>query len=333
MPKKPLMVRPELLSQDLTGKVYVITGANSGIGFVTARQLAKQGATVVMGCRRVADGERAAGEICKVHSAARLDVMELDLSVLASVRTFAALLQSRYARLDGLVNNAGVMRTPEGRTKDGFETNFGVNYLGHFLLTSLLTDLLKASAPSRIINVSSSYHEEAMGRVGAIHFDDLNYHRRPFDTWEAYAQSKLANLMHARELARRLAGTGVVAVSLNPGFVRTNLVRTVLPLWAMNAVGIALKPLLRLAGMIEPWEGAQTTLHCLLAPEVAEQSGAYFSQMGLYKDKKSRKGGWPMHSPNPAAYDAAAARRLWNVSEELVGLASAEPIGFGGLPR
>jgi NAD(P)-dependent dehydrogenase (short-subunit alcohol dehydrogenase family) len=322
MPKKPLMVRPELLSKDLSGKVYAITGANSGIGFVTASQLAKQGATVIMGCRRVADGERAANEIRKMHAAARLDVMELDLSALASVRTFGTLLQSRYTRLDGLVNNAGVMRTPEGRTKNGFETNLGVNYLGHFFLTSLLTDLLKASAPSRIVNVSSSYHEEAMGRVGAIHFDDLNYRRRPYDTWEAYAQSKLASLMHARELARRLADTGVIAVSLNPGFVRTNLVRSVLPLWAMTAVGLVLKPFLRLAGMIEPWEGAQTTLHCLLAPEVVEQSGAYFSQMGLYKDKESRKGGWPMRSPNPAAYDDDAAQRLWKVSEDLVGLAS-----------
>lgn len=319
---KPLMVRPELLSQNLTGKVYIITGANSGIGFVTARQLAKQGATVIMGCRRIADGERAAGEIRKAHPAGRLDVVEMDLNALTSVRAFAASVQSRYPRLDGLVNNAGVMRTPEGRTEDGFETNFGVKYLGHFLLTSLLTGLLTASAPSRIVNVSSSYHEEAMGRVGAIHFDDLNYHRRPFDTWEAYGQSKLASLLHARELARRLAGTDVIAVSLNPGFVRTNLVRSVLPLWAMTAIGIAFKPLLRLAGMIEPWEGAQTTLHCLLAQEVTEQSGAYFSQMGLYKDRESRKGGWPMRSPNPAAYDDDAARRLWNVSEELVGQAS-----------
>lgn len=321
MPKKPLMARSELLSQDLTGKVYAITGANSGIGFVTASQLAKQGATVIMACRRIADGERAANGIRKMYAAAELDVMELNLSALPSVRAFATLLQSRYARLDGLVNNAGVMRTPEGRTKDGFETNFGVNYLGHFLLTKLLTDLLKASAPSRIVNVSSSYHEDAMGRVGAINFDDLNYHRRPYDTWEAYAQSKLASLMHARELSRRLAGTGVIAVSLNPGFVRTNLVRSVLPLWAMTALGIVLKPFLKLAGMIEPWEGAQTTLHCLLAPEVGEQSGAYFSQIGLYKDKESRKGGWPMRSPNPAAYDDDTARRLWKVSEELVGLA------------
>ncbi|MEP6563715.1 MAG: SDR family oxidoreductase [Mesorhizobium sp.] len=320
MAKKPLMVRPELLSRDLTGTIYIVTGANSGIGFVVARQLAKQGATAIMACRRVADGERAAREVRKEFPKARLDVMELDLGSLASVRAFAALFQHRYKHLDGLVNNAGLMHTPEGRTRDGFETQFGVNYLGPFLLTALLTDVLKASAPARIVNVSSSYHEQALGRIGAIHFDDLNYERRPFDSWEAYAQSKLASLMHARELARRLADSGVVAVSLNPGFVRTNLIRTSLPSWAMKLLNVVLNPFLRLAGMIEPWEGAQTTLHALLAPEVVGQSGAYFSQIGLYKDKAARLGGWPMRSPNPAACDDDAARRLWDVSEELVGL-------------
>jgi retinol dehydrogenase-13 len=320
MAKTPLMVRPELLSQDLTENIHLITGANSGIGFAVAHQLAKQGATIIMACRRVADGERAAREIRKDAPKARLDVMELDLGSLASVRSFAASFRARYKRLDALVNNAGVMNTPKGRTKDGFETQFGVNYLGHFLLTALLTDLLQASAPARIVNVSSSYHEQAMGRVGAIHFDDLNYERRPFDSWEAYAQSKLANLLHARELARRLEGTDVTAVSLNPGFVRTNLIRTSLPSWAMKILTALLSPFLRLAGMIEPWEGAQTTLHTLLAPEVATQSGAYFSQIGLYKDKASRRGGWPMRSPNLAAYDDTAAKRLWSESEKLVGL-------------
>ena len=311
----PLMVRPELLNMNLTGKTYVVTGANSGIGLVTARQLAKQGATVVMGVRRVSEGERVAGEILREFAAAELVVYQLELGDLASVRAFAAEVNRNHPKLQGLVNNAGVMRTPYGRTKDGFETQFGVNHLGHFLLTNLLLDGLKAGAPSRVVNLSSYFHEFAMGRKGEIHFDDLNYERRRFDTWEAYAQSKLANLLHARELGRRLAGTGVTTASVNPGFVRTNLLTIPLPMWLQR---LLVAPVLRLAGMIEPWEGAQTTLHALLAPEVVQQSGAYFSQVAAYKDKASRAGGWPMRSPNPLALDDAVAARLWSASEALV---------------
>lgn len=311
----PLMVRPELLRQDLTGLTFVVTGANSGIGLVTTRQLARQGATVVMGCRRVKEGERVVGEILRDVPSARLVVFELALDDLASVRTFARNVVLHSPKLNGLVNNAGVMNTPFGRTKDGFETQFGVNHLGHFLLTNLLTDALKAGAPSRIVNLSSFFHEFAIGRKGEIHFDDLNYLSRPFDSWEAYAQSKLANLLHARELARRLAGTGVTSASVNPGFVRTNLMSIPLPGWLQRALVF---PILRLAGMIEPWEGTQTTLHALLAPEVAMESGAYYSQKSRYKDKASRQGGWPLSSPNPVAHDDAVAARLWDVSETLV---------------
>ena len=313
---KALMVRPELLSLDLSGKTYIVTGANSGIGLVTAQQLARQGATVVMACRRVEAGERAAEEIRSELPAAKLEVMALDLGDLASVRAFAQAFQSRHTKLHGLVNNAGVMNAPKGTTKDGFETQFGCNHLGHFLLTALLTDTLKASAPSRVVILSSSYHEQAMGREGAIHFDDLNYRQRRYDGWEAYAQSKLANLLHAKQLARNLAGTGVTCVSVNPGWVRTNLIRNTMPVWGQNLM----RPFLRLGGMIEPWKGAQTTLHALLAPEVADHSGEFFSQTGIYKDKQSRRGGWPLRSPNPIAHDDSVALRLWDVSETLVGL-------------
>lgn len=311
----PLMVRSELLHQDLTGKTYVVTGANSGIGLVTTQQLARQGATVVMGVRRVKEGQRVAAEIRREAASAELFVYELELAELASVRAFAAEVNCRHPKLEALVNNAGVMKTPFGHTKDGFETQFGVNHLGHFLLTNLLTDALKAGAPSRVVNLSSFFHEFAMGRKGEIHFDDLNYHSRPFDSWEAYAQSKLANLLHARELGRRLAGTGVTTASVNPGFVRTNLMTIPLPMWLQRLLVI---PVMRLAGMIEPWEGAQTTLHALLAPEVARHSGAYYSQTARYKDKASRAGGWPLRSPNPVARDDAVAERLWSVSEALV---------------
>jgi retinol dehydrogenase-13 len=309
------MVRSELLNKDLTGKTYVITGANSGIGLVTAQQLAKQGATVVMGVRRVKEGERVAAEIRRDVPSAKMVVYPLELGDLASVRAFAAEVNRHHPKLNGLVNNAGVMKTPFGHTKDGFETQFGVNHLGHFLLTNLLMDSLKAGAPSRVVNLSSFFHEFAMGRKGEIHFDDLNYHRRPFDSWEAYAQSKLANLLHARELGRRLTGTGVTTASVNPGFVRTNLMTIPLPMWLQRLLVL---PVLRLAGMIEPWEGAQTTLHALLAPEVERQSGAYFSQIARYKDKPSRRGGWPLSSPNTVAHDDDVASRLWSVSEALV---------------
>lgn len=312
----PLMVRSELLSQDLTGKTYIVTGANSGIGLVTARQLAKQGATVIMGVRRVSEGQRVAAEIRRDMGTATLVVYQLELDDLKSVRAFAAVVNRNHPTLQGLVNNAGVMKTPFGRTKDGFETQFGVNHLGHFLLTNMLMEGLKAGAPSRVVNLSSFFHEYAMGRKGEIHFDDLNYERRPFDTWEAYAQSKLANLLHARELGRRLAGTGVTTASVNPGFVRTNLMKIPAPMWLQR---LLLLPVMRLIGMIEPWEGAQTTLHALLAPEAEQQTGAYYSQIARYQDKASRAGGWPLRSPNPVALDDAVAARLWRASEALVG--------------
>lgn len=311
----PLMVRPELLELDLTGKTYVVTGANSGIGLVTAQQLVRQGATVVMGVRRVKEGERVAAGMRRDMPSASLAVFQLELGDLASVRAFAAEVNRHHPRLQGLVNNAGVMKTPFGRTRDGFETQFGVNHLGHFLLTNLLTGALQAGAPSRVVNLSSFFHEFSVGRKGEIHFDDLNYRHRKFDSWEAYAQSKLANLLHARELGRRLAGTGITAASVNPGFVRTNLMTIPLPMWLQR---LLVFPALRLAGMIEPWEGAQTTLHALLAPEVEQQSGAYYSQIARYKDKASRQGGWPLRSPNPAAHDDEVAKRLWSASEALV---------------
>ncbi len=182
------MVRLELLTIDLTAKTYIITGANSGIEWETARQLASQGATVVMACRRVREGGQAAAAIRAKQSAAKkLAVLALDLGDLASVRSFAQAFSARHARLDGLVNNAGIMNMPSGRTKDGFETQFGTNHLGHFRLTALLTDILKASAPARVVNVSSAFHEQAVGRKAAIHFDDLNCEHRRYDGWEAYA--------------------------------------------------------------------------------------------------------------------------------------------------
>lgn len=312
---KPLLCDPALLTRDLSGRRYVVTGANAGIGLVTAKQLALQGAHVVLACRRVAEAEARISEIVAEHPNAKLEARELDLGSLASVRRFAERVNADFDRLDGLVNNAGVMNTPKQTTADGFEMQIGVNHLGHFLLTELLLDLLKRSAPSRIVNVSSCFHDKAMGRDGDVKVDDLFYEQRKYDGWEAYAQSKLANLLHAKGLAKRLEGSGVTAVSVHPGWVRTNLAKHSMPLWVQDYV---LRPFLRLGGMIEPWEGAQTTLHCLLADDVPQHAGAFFSQTGTYRDKSANGGGWPLRSPNPKANDDGLVEALWKKSEALV---------------
>ena len=314
---KPLTCSPELLAKDLSGRVIVVTGANSGIGLVSANQLAKQGATVVYACRRVAEAEKAIAALKEEHPNVSASARALDLGDLASVRSFAEGVLAEHDTLHGLLNNAGVMNTAaDAKTKDGFEMQIGVNHLGHFLLTELLLGALKKGAPSRVVNVSSCFHDKAQGREGKIVVEDLSFQRRKYDGWEAYAQSKLANVLHARELAKRLDGTGVTAVSVHPGWVRTDLAKHTMPLFMQNYV---LRPILGLMGMIEPWQGAQTSLHALIADDVSEHSGAFYSQTGMYRDKACNKGGWPLTSPNPNAHDDAMAAALWTKSEELVG--------------
>lgn len=317
---KTLTCDPALFTKDLSGTTYVVTGANSGIGLVTAEQLAKQGATVVVACRRPDAAEEAIADIRSRVPGAKLEFIQLDLGSLDSVRAFAASFLERHEQLHGLVNNAGVMNTPQGTTKDGFETQLGINHLGHFLLTDLLLDRLKESAPSRVVILSSCFHDQANGRDGDIHFDDLQLTSGAYDGWTAYAQSKLANLLHAKGLAKRLEGTGVTAVSVHPGWVRTNLIKNTAPVWVQDYL---MRPISGLIGMIEPWEGAQTTLHCLLADDVPQNPGAYYSQKGVYRSKEAKKGGWPLRSPNPNAHDDAKAEKLWTVSRELTGAATA----------
>ena len=317
---KPHMCPPDLLAQDLSGKTYVVTGANSGIGLVTVEALAKQGATVVLACRRPAEGERERDRIAAAGAKGKVEVAALDLADLKSVRAFAESFLKSHDVLHGLVNNAGVMNTATGKTKDGFEVQLGTNHLGHYLLTELLLGALEKGAPSRVVILSSCYHDVAQGRQGHIDFDDLHFERRPYDGWAAYAQSKLANLLHAKSLAARVGAKGITAVSVHPGWVRTNLIRGSMPVWAQDYV---LRPFLHLAGMIEPWEGAQTTLYALLAPDVTSHPGAYYSQLGMYRERRFNKGGWPMESPNPEASDGAVAERLDAVSRKLVGLDAA----------
>ena len=312
---KTLRCNPALFAKDLRGRVYVVTGANSGSGLATMAQLVRQGAHVVAACRRVAAGEEAVRGLSGPGTA---EVLALDLGCLDSVRRCAQAVLARHARLDGLVNNAGVMNTPRGRTVDGFETQFGTNYLGHFMLTELLLERLKAGAPSRIVCVSSVAHVGMRGRGGELHLDDLNGDRRPYDGMEAYAQSKLAIVLQAVSLARRLEGTGVTAVSVHPGWIRSNLVSHTMPAWVQNGL---LRPLSPFLGMLSAEDGAQTTLHCLLADDLPAHAGAYYSQNSiLYPDRRDRPGGWPMPSPNPRARDGALAEALYQASRRLVGL-------------
>ena len=313
----PLMCPPQLLLSDLADKTYIVTGGNSGIGLVTVEQLSRQGGRVVLACRRPADGERAAAEIRLRGVKGAIDVLELDLADLESVRRFAGNFEKMKLPLHGLINNAGVMNTPFGKTKQGFEMQFGTNHLGHYLLTELMIPHLQKSAPSRVVILSSCFHDKAMGQEGYIDFDDLHFERRKYNGWVAYAQSKLANLMHAKHLAKRLGGTGVTAASVHPGWVRTNLIRQSMPLWVQD---VLLKPVFKMAGMIEPWEGTQTSLYALLSPDVTEHNGAFFSQLGIYREKSAAKGGWPLRSPNPNAHSDEIAEQLDAVSRKLVGL-------------
>lgn len=311
---RTLRCDPKLFEKDLKGRTYLVTGANSGAGLATVEALVHQGAHVVAACRRVAAGEEATKHLASERGS--VEVAELDLASLSSVRRFVSGFNAKHNRLDGLVNNAGVMSTPEGRTEDGFETQFGTNHLGHFLLTELLLDTLKGSAPSRVVCVSSVAHVGNRKQVGELRLDDLDFKKRGYDPIRAYTQSKLAIVVYARHLAKRLEGSGVSVFSVHPGWIRSNLVKHMAPTWMQNVV---LKPFSGVLGMMSAEDGAQTQLHCLLDDDAPKHSGEYYSQNSiLYPDKANRAGGWPMRSPNPNVYDDRLAESLYEASSALV---------------
>lgn len=307
---------PKLFERDLNGRTYIVTGANSGSGLATTEQLARQGADVVAACRRVAVGEDATRHLTSALGSVK--VKELDLNSLSSVRRFVSEFKAEHEELHGLVNNAGVMNTPKGRTEDGIETQLGVNYLGHFLLTELLLDTLKTSAPSRVVCVSSVAHAGIRGKPATVDLDDLHFEKRSYDATIAYNQSKLAIVIYVRHLAKRIDGTGVSVFSSHPGWIRSNLVKYTAPTWVQN---VLMRPFSGPLGMMSAEDGAQTQLHCLLDDDAPNHSGEYYSQQSiLYPNKTNRGGGWPMRSPNPLTYDDALAEQLYEVSLKLVGL-------------
>ncbi|MEO0900137.1 MAG: SDR family NAD(P)-dependent oxidoreductase [Bacteroidota bacterium] len=306
------------LSKDISGSVYIVTGANSGVGLETTRQLIKQGAHVVMACRRVEAGEEVAQTFADLKGSH--EVIRCDLADLESVRNFVGTFLSKYDKLDGLACNAGMvnMESSPRFSKDGFEITMAASYFGHFLLTELLLDILKKSAPSRMLILSSVVHAGSPNNRHKVHLDDLNYENRKYNNFDAYGEAKVAVVQYAMELADRLKGTGVSTYSIHPGWARSNFGRG--GNWFTSALMTVMQPLTRSISNSN-WESAQTSLHCLLSDEAPQYSGQYFSQHSvLYRDKEYRPGGWPLKSPNPHAHDMEAAKELVKVSRQLVGL-------------
>jgi len=314
-----LHIDEETAHKDISGKVYIVTGANSGVGLETTRQLVEQGGHVVMACRRPEAGEEAAESFSDLKGS--YDVMKLDLADLQTVREFAAAFQEKYDRLDGLACNAGLVThgSEPQYTKDGLEMMIGVSYFGHFLLTELLLDMLKQSAPSRWLIVSSVVHAGGPRNRPNVDLDDINYKTREFNNMTGYAEAKVANVLYARELAERLEGTGVSCFSVHPGWARSNFGSGGSPF--MNFAMTVMRPLTRSMSDSNE-ESAQTSLHCLLSDDALNHHGAYFSQSSvLYRDRECRNGGWPLESPNPNANNMETAHKLVAMSYELVGLA------------
>jgi len=286
----------------LDGKVVVVTGANTGIGKVCALELSRRGAKVFILCRSTERGETAAQQIRK-ETEGEVIVHRMDLSSLTSVRACAEQLTNSLDRIDILLNNAGIMACPQGLTEDGFETQLGTNHLGHFLLTNLLMPLLKRAAPgARVVNVSSLAHEH-----GAINWDDINFEKTKYSPVVAYCQSKLANVLFTRELARQLEGSGVTAYALHPGVIASDLARNLNDSYGVfgSCYDACSRPFIK---TVE--SGAQTSLFCCLEEHLAAESGKY------YADCREKQ-------PAVQATSHEDAKRLWQISENLTKLKDA----------
>jgi retinol dehydrogenase-14 len=280
----------------MSGNTCIVTGANSGIGKETALGLARMGARVLMVCRNAEKGQAALQEIRRESGSSQVDLLIADMSSQASIRALAKQIGEKYPRLDVLINNAGAMSPTRKVSADGIEMTVAANHLGPALLSALLLDLLKASAPSRIVNVSSEVHARAR-----IDVNDLQYERRKYSWGRAYAQSKLLMNAHTFELARRLEGAGVTANCLHPGLVATNLGGPDLPLGWKIMFGL-LRPL-----FLNAQQGAQTTLYVASASELAGVSGKYFAKSKIAQS-------------SPLSRDPKLAVEIWQWTEKIIGV-------------
>jgi NAD(P)-dependent dehydrogenase (short-subunit alcohol dehydrogenase family) len=290
---------------DQTGRIAVVTGANSGLGLVAARELARKGARVVMACRNLDKGHAAVDAIRSEVPDAQLQLDELDLASLASVRSFAERFTDTHDALDLLLNNAGVMAAPRRQTADGFELHLGTNHLGHFALTNLLLPLMEGREDARVVTLSSNAHKTVRG----IAFDNLNGDRRYF-RWNAYGQSKLANLLFALELDRRLKARGSTVKSLaaHPGYAATNLQSAAAPLVDRLFMKVGNAVVAQNDEM-----GALPVLYAATEPGL--EGGTYAGPDGIGEHRGHPK----VVQPNRAAKNEETARRLWDVSAELTG--------------
>jgi len=291
---------------DLAGKTVIVTGGNSGIGYEAALQFARKNAQTILACRSLDKANAAAAQIIAANPGARVEVMELDLSSLASIRNFADAFHKSNPRLDALVNNAGVMALPYRKTVDGFEMQFGTNHLGHFALTGLLLEVLRGTDGARVVNVASGAH-----RMGRIRFDDLQWERRYYK-WFAYGQSKLANLLFTFELQRRLdaAHAKLLAVACHPGYAATNL-QAAGPRMNRSSAMESLWATLNGTFAQSAAMGALPTLYAATASDV--RGGDYIGPDGF-----AELWGYPTKAnPSAAAKDATVAAKLWDVSEQL----------------
>jgi NAD(P)-dependent dehydrogenase (short-subunit alcohol dehydrogenase family) len=300
---------------DLSGKTFVVTGANSGIGYEAARALAKKGGSVVLACRNLEKGGAARETIRQRVPDARLELEQLDLGDLGSVRAFADRFSRGHRRLDVLINNAGVMAIPRRTTRDGFEMQIGTNHLGHFALTGLLLERLIESPPARVVTVSSMAH--AMGAFRVFDADDLRL-QRGYQKWRAYGRSKLANLLFAYELQRRLEPRfpEVISVACHPGYAATNL-QSVGPEMSGSAMSKAFMAVGNALFAQSAAAGALPTLYAATAADV--RGGDYVGPGGLF-----HMGGAPeKQRSNQRSYDLYAARKLWATSAALTGVSYA----------
>lgn len=293
----------------LDNKIVIVTGGNTGIGYETGLDLAKRGARIILACRNMDKANKAVYEIQELSNNQNVESELLDLADLTSVREFAKKMNSKLDRLDLLINNAGVMMCPQWETKDGFEMQFGTNHLGHFLLTNKLLELLKNTKSSRVINLSSRAHYGyyPTKRGFAMNWNDINFKNNYFSL-DAYSQSKLANILFTRELARRLENTYVTTYSLHPGIVRTELMRhggEGLFFWFPYFIKIM--HYAYVTGSKSPTEGAQTSIYCAVADDLGKYNGFYFS------DCKPKK-------PSLNAINRDDAKKLWEISEKMVNL-------------